>query len=106
MAHPLLINLSLSTVESASHDSSEECISWRGVIRLVEDEEPGVRAAALRALGLKIKLAVEDRNTVRNPRLLIVARACANHCQEEQKEAVRVSASWGLANCFDRFEPQ
>ena len=92
---------------SDDNDSSDENDSWYEMVRLVEDEEPGVRAAALRALGLKIQLNPSTdikANQDQQERVMKVARICEKYCGKEDEELVKISASWSLANCFDRFE--
>jgi hypothetical protein len=110
LAHPLLINLPTRRhgFTSDDNDSTDKIDSWYEMVRLVEDEEPGVRAAALRALGLKIKLNPStdiNANQDQQERVMKVARICEKYCgKEDDEEIVKISASWSLANCFDRFE--
>lgn len=100
LANPIFVDLDPAEehqLDASSHNA------WNEALLLVKDEDWIVRAAALRALGLRVKTGGVANGMDRKKARSIV-RLCIRYCGESSESGVRISASWTLANCCDRLE--
>lgn len=119
LAHPLFVGIEESDqIDGAGSDA------WDEAMRLVGDSDEGVRAAALRGVGLRVKrggvevsLEIHVRTPIRridadclclsalqdDGYLHQAVAISVGYCMSSESQGVQISATWTLANACDQL---